>query len=745
MKRMKRPAFYPVSLLFLIPAIFLQTNSGFAQTDEVWSLPRITGSVVIDGHVIEEAWSDIDPLPVTMYQPVYRGDMSEASEIRVGYDNEFVYISGVLHDSDPDRIVANSLYRNSYSGDETFAIILDSFNDNENAKWFFVTPTGNRVDMLISKDSEGENSTNRNWTTFWDAAARITELGWEVEMRIPFSSLGFDKERDSEEVIMGLIAYRWMARQAERHVFPDIAPEWSRGFTKPSQAQKVRLTGINFEKPVYITPYLLGGGEQLYTLNDPETDYTRSTDYTTEAGLDIKYPVSANLNLDVTLNTDFAQVEADEAQINLSRQPLFFPEKRQFFQERSDIFDFNLGGNNTLFYSRRIGLAQGQPVRIYGGARLAGRVAKWEVGLLNMQTEKRGSINLPSENFGVFRARRDIGEESHAGGILTSRLGANGESHIGTGFDLLLNYTDNHFLDLKYAATFDSEFTDSFSPVTNGIFRLNLHRRTSSGFYYDFTAKRSGERYSPDMGFESRFNYTLYNLRLNYGYFHGEGSPLRITTPELRYFVSLRNEDRSVESMRVENSWDISFKNETEIRFTANWWHENLRRSLFFSEDTFVEPGSYSFFGAEASYRMNNANALRTNLSASALTFYDGYRYSVSLSPTWNQSRHLELTGGFELNYLNFPDRAQSEYLNVFRLRALMALNIKVSLQLLSQYNLLSRQVSTNARFRYNFSEGRDFWVVFSETMNTERDRMVPVLPAFQNRVLLIKYSYTFY
>lgn len=716
-----------------------------AQKEPLWNLPRLTGSIMIDGHVDEDAWSQIDPLPMTMYQPVHRGEMSELTLIRAAYDNEFIYISGVLHDADPEKIVANSLYRNSYSGDETFAIILDSFNDNENAKWFFVTPTGNRVDMLISKDAEGNNSINRNWTTFWDAAARITDEGWEVEIRIPFSSLGFSKQRTSDEVIMGLIAYRWMARQAERHVFPDIAPEWSRGFTKPSQAQKVRMTGIDYEKPLYITPYLLGGAEQFYALNENLDNYSRSTNYTTEAGLDIKYPVTANLNLDVTINTDFAQVEADEAQVNLSRQPLFFPEKRQFFQERSDIFDFNLGGNTTLFYSRRIGLVQGQPVRIYGGARLAGRTGKWEVGALNLQTEQINEINLPSENFGVLRTRRDIGTESHAGGILTTRLGANGDYNIGTGLDLLLNYSGDHFLDLKYAATVDSGIDSDFTPFSNGLIRLNLHRRTSSGFFYRFTAKRSGERYNPAMGFESRFNFTLYDARLNYGYFHDTGSPLRITTPQLRYFASLRNEDRSIESMLVENSWEFSFKNDTELQFTANWWYEDLRQPLFFSNDTFVEPGSYSFFGAEANYRMSSANTVRTDVRARLLTFYDGYQYSASLSPTWNQSRHLELSGGFEINYLNFPDRNQSEYLNVFRLRALAALNIKVSLQLLSQYNILSRRISTNARFRYNFREGHDLWVVLSETMNTQRDRLVPVLPVYENRVLLVKYTYTFY
>jgi len=734
-------------LSYLLPllCLLLLSQAVHAQPEPLWNLPRVNGSITIDGHVDEEAWSQIDPLQMTMYQPVHRGEMSEMTIIRAGYDNEFIYISGVLHDSDPDKIVANSLYRNSYSGDETFAIILDSFNDNENAKWFFVTPTGNRVEMLISKDAEGNNSINRNWTTYWDAAARITDLGWEVEIRIPFSSLGFSKQSSSDEVIMGFIAYRWMARQAERHVFPDIAPEWSRGFTKPSQAQKVRMTGIDYEKPLYITPYLLGGAEQLYSLNDNQDRYSRSTDYTTEAGLDIKYPVTANLNLDVTLNTDFAQVEADDAQVNLSRQPLFFPEKRQFFQERSDIFDFNLGGDNTLFYSRRIGLAQGQPVRIFGGARLAGRSGKWEVGLLNLQTEKKTDINLPSENFGVLRARRDIGTESHAGGIVTTRLGSNGNYNIGTGLDLLLNYSGNHFLDVKYAATFDSGFQESFNPISNSLIRMNLHRRTSSGFYYELTAKRSGERYNPAMGFESRFNYTLYDARLYYGFFHGAGSPLRITTPRLRYFVTLRNEDRSIESMLAENSWDFSFKNDTELQFTANWWYEDLKLPLFFSNDTYVEPGSYSFFGAEASYEMSSASKIRTDLTARLLTFYDGYRYSVSVEPTWNQSRHLELSGGFEINYLNFPDRNQSEYLNVFRLRALAALNIKVSLQVLSQYNLLSKRISTNARFRYNFSEGHDFWVVLSETMNTQRDRLVPTLPAFQSRVLLVKYTYTFY
>jgi hypothetical protein len=366
--------------------LLLQDSADAQDRTEPVEIQRLTAPVVIDGLPTEEAWQQIDPLPLTMYQPVYMGEMTERTVIRVAYDDEYLYVAGELYDSEPDKIVANTLYRNRYSGDETFAIILDSFNDNENAKWFFVTPTGVRVDMQVSNDSEGGNSVNRDWNTHWEAAAVITEEGWFAEIKIPFSSLGFREMND--EVIMGMIAYRWMARQAERHIYPAISPEWSRGFSKPSQAQKVRFRGIEYQRPLYITPYLLGGFEQRNVQNPAENGYSRQTDYVAEPGLDIKYPVTGNMNLDITVNTDFAQVEADEAQVNLSRLPLFFPEKRQFFQERADIFDFNLGGNNSLFYSRRIGLYQGQQVRILGGARLAGRTGMWDLGLLNMQTDQ---------------------------------------------------------------------------------------------------------------------------------------------------------------------------------------------------------------------------------------------------------------------------------------------------------------------------------------------------------------------
>lgn len=731
-----------MDLNIIIFALYLLLPPVVDQTDKVYELTRISSPITLDGIPEEAAWQGIEPLPLTMYQPVHQGEMTQRSEIKVAYDDEYFYISGKLYDTEPEKIVANTLYRDSYSGDETFAIILDTFNDSENARWFFVTPTGVRVDMLVLNDSEGDNSTNRDWNTYWDVETQITDEGWFAEIRIPFSSLGF--EEVGGKVTMGMIVYRYIARNAERHIYPDIAPNWSRGFTKPSQARKITMSGIEYRKPIYVTPYLLGGLNQEYVPNGNRYDRRDNTEM--EAGLDIKYPLSSDVTLDLTINTDFAQVEADNAQINLSRFPLFFPEKRQFFQERSDIFNFNTGGSNTLFYSRRIGLEQGNPVRILGGARVAGKLGKWDIGVLNMQTDALNSINLPAENFGVYRGRRSIiNNQSHAGGIVTTRIGMEGSYNIGTGFDFLYNFTNNEFLDVKYAATLDDRYTSPFSFSDNGLLRINWERRTTRGLYYDLTAKRSGKFYDPGIGFESRNDYSLFDARVYYGVFSDPDSPIRILTPSIRFFASLRNEDYSAESMQAEHSWDLQFKDGSEFELTANWWYEDILFPLRFSASATVPAGSYSFWGLSSSYSMNSANKLRADISTQISSFYDGAQQTVSLSPTWNPSQYVEIGGEVEFNFITFENRDQQEYFHIYRLRSLLALNTQVSIQLLSQYNRVSKQIGTNARFRYNFREGRDFWVVFNETTNTQLNRFTPTLPQFDNRTVLVKYTHTFY
>ncbi|MFW6328152.1 MAG: DUF5916 domain-containing protein, partial [Bacteroidota bacterium] len=467
--------------------------------------------------------------------------------------------------------------------------------------------------------------------------------------------------------------------------------------------------------------------------------------YNGEVGLDIKFPVSGNMNIDLTVNTDFAQVEADETQINLTRTPLFFPEKRQFFQERSDIFEFKFSENNTLFYSRRIGLEQGRQVQILGGARLAGRTGKWDIGILDMQTRAVPGLDITSRNFGVVRAKRSLFDEnSYAGGIIASRIDVDGSYNINSGFDLLYNYSGNDFIDFKIASTFDDRFENNYSLTDNSKIRINFHRRSFRDLYYHLIVKRVGKYYLPEMGFEARTDYKLFDAQLFYGYFLKPESPLRLITPSLRYFVTIRNKNNNVESLLMEHPWELTFKNTTLLTLTGIFRYENLERHLYFSEKTFIKPGSYSFYGLNIEYKMPVYKPLQTTVSAAASTFYDGRQYAVSIVPKWHQSKHIELTGEVAINYINIPGRYIQEYLNIFRLQTLLALNTQVSLQLFTQYNQLTQQISSNSRFRYNFAEGNDLWVVYNETFNTNPKRSVADLPSFDNRVLMVKYSYTF-
>ena len=409
-----------------------------ANAQEPLHLTRLAESIRIDGASDEPGWQKIEPLPMTMYKPTYKGEPTERTEIRIAYDEDYFYCSARCYDTDPSGVRVNSLYRDRSSKDDKFGIILDTFNDRKSALSFWTTPAGVRGDKAIFNDGKSDN---KHWDTYWDVATIQNEEGWFVEMRIPFSSLGFQDENG--RVVMGLIAYRNIARKNERVVFPDLSPE--RGIDTPSRSHPVVLEQIYSQKPVYFTPYATGGFEQTPTLNDAETAYHLKNELTGNAGIDIKYNVTSNLTLDTTLNPDFAQAEADDEQVNLSRFSLFFPEKRQFFQERSGIFSFNFIGRARLFHSRQIGIQDRERVPIIGGARLVGRIGSWDLGFLDMQTARKGDI--PRENFGVLRLRRQVlNPDSYAGIMVTNRIDEEGNYNFAYGLDGIFRLFGKEYL-----------------------------------------------------------------------------------------------------------------------------------------------------------------------------------------------------------------------------------------------------------------------------------------------------------
>ena len=504
--------------------------------NEPIKIQRINSPVELDGLSNEAAWEDVKSLPLVMIKPNFGSEPSELTEILLGYDDDYLYAAGRFYDSVPSKIQASSFKRDiwNYTSDN-MCIILDVFNDNENAVVFMTTPAGTRTDVNILNDAEGipNKNTNESLNKFWDVATELNDEGWFAEMRIPFSSLRFE-EKDGQTV-MGLTASRWIARKWEMNSFPLIPEKFGfLGVFKPSQTQEILFEGIKTHNPLYIVPYLLGGLEQSNKLNDAGIAYQRDDKFAREIGLDVKYGLTNNLTLDVTINTDFAQVEADDQEINLTRYSLFFPEKRLFFQERQGNFEFkfedNIGGfaedDNRLFHSRRIGIHQGEQVRIYGGARVVGRAGPWDIGFLNMQTEKYE--DLLSENFNVMRLRRQvINLYSHIGAMVTSRIGNKDLWNTAYGIDGDFRLFEDDYLTIKWAQSFENDKQNNVIALEPSKIYVNWNRRGDVKLGYNLSYSRSGDDFNPGIGYERRNNYTRFGDRVQYAWFPGEKSKFR--------------------------------------------------------------------------------------------------------------------------------------------------------------------------------------------------------------------------
>ena len=726
----------------LVLALAAATEPPTPRTAEPLALTRITTPIIIDGVLDDAAWEGVAPLPLTMYTPVFEGAPTQRSEIRVAYDEQYLYAGGWFYDTEPDGIRINSLYRDRWNGDDTLAIYVDAFNDNQNAKWFGITPAGVRFDQLVSDDG---NTTNDNWDSFWNASTRVTDEGWFVEVRIPFSSLGFQVDA-AGRAVMGLTVTRLVSRLGERVTFPAIDPKFP--FRRPSMAQDVVLEGVQSQKPFYLTPYVLGGGTRTSTSTSTSTSHTAR-----EIGVDARYPLSGNLTLDLTANTDFAQVEADDQQVALDRFPLFFPERRRFFQEGAGLFDFVTAGGGRLFHSRRIGLTPDQqPVRILGGARLVGRVGAWDVGLLNMQTDDAGL--LPGENFGVVRLRRNVFNPSSTAGLMATTYVGGGRRNLALGADTSLRVTGDEYVGLKWAGTIDRgreggegrEGGKQVSFFDASLFDVKWERRTGRGLSYTWQLTRAGEDHRPELGFMPRTNFTTANVVSNWFFFTDGHKYFRRIYPGALAFSTFRNSDGELESGQYAFWVQWESKDGGGGWLEPKWFRENVVAPFTIGGSINIPAGVYDFADFQVAYSMPTGARLRTDLDFRAGTYFDGRRTQVILSPTWNVSRHLELGAQYQLTSLRFDARDEKADIQLLRLRVRTALDARASGNAFIQYNSISRRVDLNLRLRYNVAEGTDLWVVYNEGLDADRTLIEPGVesPFSLSRALIVKYSHTF-
>jgi hypothetical protein len=706
---------------------------------------RINGDIRFDGSPDEAAWSNIEPLPMTTLQPVAGRTPSEKTEILLGYSDDYFWIGGRMYDSDPSLIQIYSNKRDEIGGEnDYFGILIDCLNNNENGLFFCTSPTGNRYDNTIFNDARDIIPYNLSWNTYWDVKTTITDEGWFAEMRIPFSSLRF-KSIDGK-ITMGLIVNRWIPRRGEMVVFPAIDPKyglWAK--RRPSLAYDIVFQDIKPSKPVYLTPYVLAGKRMTHNLDADGAGYKRSEDFTKEAGLDLKYGITSDLTLDLTLNTDFAQVESDDQQVNITRYSLFYPEKRVFFQERSDMFDFTFGyngANGNVFYSRRIGLHEGQPVRILGGARLTGKIGKFDLGLINMQTSKY-SDELPSENFNVLRVKRPvINPYSYAGGIFTTRAGTNGSLNLTYGLDSYISTSEHHYVEFKLSQSYDSG-RDYKRPADNTFLRLNMENRNIKGVSYRASFDWMGKDYDPGIGFIQRGDNFVFMENLRYGWVPGEKS--FIYAHKIYYkFAAYCNTQGLLETIITGPGWDFEGKNKSTGETEPEFRREIVRDTFYIDKNTYVPAGAYSFFVLKEV--LGSPSTERISIKADCLLgqYYDGSVISVKLIPKWSISKSLKIEGQYQYNALKFPVRDQKHISHVTGLKFSYMLNTKLSAGAYIQYNSSADVFFTNLRVRYNAREGNDFYIVFNEGRNTDILRESPNLPRVDNQTLLIKYSHTF-
>ncbi len=718
-----------------------------AETIAPLVLSRLAGPIEVDGFVNDPAWAEIDSLPVVMYSPIFMGNMTERTDIRIAYDSQYLYLGGKLYDSDPDGIRANSMYRDRYSGDDTVALILDTFNDQQNALWFTTTPNGIRIDLAVSNDlnSSGRDAfgtvINRSWNTFWDAATQMTDYGWSVEMRIPFTSLGFQTTEGLVE--MGMSVTRRISRKNEIHEFPAIPPNWERAYAKPSQLCRIHLHNVNVGRPFYIIPYLSSGIDQYSILSDDETQYNHQSEWTRNVGGDLKYNLTNNLTLDVTVNTDFAQVEADDQQVNLTRFSLFFPEKRRFFQERSGIFEFRTAGrSDRLFNTRQIGLYEGETVPIYGGARLVGRIGAWDIGTINMHTAV--AHGNPSENFGVYRLRKQVlNPNSHLGSIVTTRFGSDGSRNIVYGFDSQIKISSRKYLDFKWAQTFDTS-SQRNTISANGFARAQIERRADIGLSYRIATAWGGQEFEPGIGFASRKGFIQPFAVVGYGWFASEQSKIQSLQPQIVFTQFLRDSDGSIETQISWLSWSLDMKSGDSHNFQLEVRTDDLTEVVELPENTEIPVGRYNYYNFGWDYQMRLGRLWRVNGAAEVGEFYDGTNIQIELEPTWNISRYIELGGTYQFNRVRFPDREQHFFVHLARIRAQISFSSAASISTFLQYSTAADIVSANVRFRYNFREGNDLWLIYNEGRNTDRMSHIPSTPFLDSRTIFLKYTYTF-
>ena len=661
--------------------------------------------ITLDGKLNEACWSRAIPIENFFQREQNEGEpATEKTKVAVVYNTNEIYFGIWCFDSEPDKISAQQMARDfSWRSDDNIEIMISTFNDNRNGYLFVTNPNGAITDVWVG--DEGKDF-NKDWNGVWDVAAEITNEGWFVEMIIPFSTLKF--KNDSSQV-WGINFERNIRRKKEQLMWQG----WSRLYDVEKISQGGKLSGINNIKQgtkIEIKPYALGGFE----LDEGQTKNTR------KIGGEINFDITPTLKLNFTANTDFAQVESDRKQINLSRFSLYYPEKRQFFLEGKNYYDMNVGGAR-LFYSRRIGIDQNQEMPIIGGVRLFGKLDNTNLGVMSIQTYAKDSI--PSTNYSVFKIKQDVFKQSSIGFIATQKYSANHSNRVyGTNF---IYSTSDLFgeKNLLVGGSIAVSETKDFNETTN----LNTDNLSYNLFLsypndvveYDMGFSTVEAGFNPEMGFLRRANYQMLFTELQFNPRFKKLPIFRnlILKPiDINYYINDQTKD--VESIFYEwRPFGFVSKSGEFFEFNVQHVYDKPVEEFELIDDIMIPAGSYWDNRYEIQFSSFRGRKIGIDAETSVGEFYTGHRQEYEFYTHFNFNKHLNIGIDWQRNFVQLPQKSFTT--DEIGGRIDYAFNPKLQTSVFAQWNNEDDRVLVNYRINWIPKIGSYFYFVINQELST--------------------------
>jgi hypothetical protein len=693
-----------------------------AQDQPVLKCLKIDGKIKIDGSLDDPAWLGAAWFDDFRQSVPFLGEKAtEKTEVAFAYDNSNIYVAVRCYDSRPDKIVATKLrHRDEPDEDDHVQVIFDTYRDQIRGYTFIVNPLGAKEEGQVA----GRRSFNWDWNDVWEAKAAITKEGWQVEMRIPFRVLRFSGAAEQE---WGVNVMREIKRKQE-NVY--IVPPMQMYDISALNFAAV-LTGLRDVKPernLQLKPYALAGA-----IHDAAEGATEAR---SDLGVDMKYSVTSDLTLDVTLNTDFAQVESDDEQVNLTRFSLFYPEKREFFLENSQLFTLGGGGMGfhapdlTPFFSRRIGLYQGNTVPILAGVRLSGKIGRQDVGLLSVRTGALDEVGLDAGFYNVARVRRNLSGRSYVGGIITdSRRGEFSSTTLG--IDGQWWFTDDLFLQGSYVHIRDPLFEDG-----TDAYNLQLDF-TADAWGYQVNLREIGENVFPDLGFIRRLGFRRQDGSFRRSFRTNSHGIRRHTLRFQGDWLTSTIED-VLESSSTELTYEMELESGDRIDARFSREFERLFESFDLDDNLVFRPGDYTFSSADIQFESEESRRFGVDTNFTFGQYYDGDRLAWSAGMHYIFNPHLRTQFSFSTYDID-TDHGDLNW-NLWALRLEYTFNAYLSTSAFLQYNSSTGDATLNLRLRWIHSNDSDLFIVFNERRNNSLNRW-----DLQGREALVKVNYRFF